>query len=110
MIRCKGLVDFSEKLTGISCLLSSGDYIVSMVNTAKTWDPSTIGIDSDDMGAMDTEEQVERAVEEINRAADIMQAVVDAFHANMTPAQRAEIREAARMAIRVAREIDGPIT
>jgi hypothetical protein len=71
----------------------------------RTWDPSVIGVDHEDMADMATEEQAERAVEEINRAADIMQAVIAAFGQHMTPAQKADIREAAKTAIRIAREM-----
>lgn len=70
------------------------------------WDPSVIGIPKEDMEWMDPYEQRSRCIEEINRAADIMQAVISAFRDHMTPEQRAEIAEAARMAIKVARAMD----
>lgn len=75
-----------------------------------TWDSSVVGITADEMADMEDDEQRERALDEINRAADLLQAVVSAFGRHMTAAQRATLAEAARATINVAREFDSTPT
>ncbi len=72
---------------------------------AKSWDTSVLGVTSEEKAEMDADEQVERAADELNRAADIMQAVLAAFGEHLNQAQRAAIAAAAKSCIKVTREI-----
>lgn len=72
---------------------------------AKTWDASIIGLTTEDKQEMTSDEQVERAADDLNRAADILQAALAAFGEHLSPAQRATIAAAAKSVIAVTREI-----
>jgi hypothetical protein len=74
------------------------------IHSITTWDPSAIGMTPEEKSNMDDDEQRERMIEEINRAADIMQAVVGAFGEHMRPTERVAIWAASEAVIRVARE------
>lgn len=71
----------------------------------RVWDPSVIGMSPDDKEEMDDQEQCERMVEEVNRAADIIQAVVAAFGEHMRPSERRALWMASREIIRVAQTV-----
>lgn len=69
----------------------------------KIWDVSIIGITPDDVAEMSVEEQEDRAIDECNRAADILQAVVAAFGEHFRPSERRALLEAAVEIIKVTR-------
>jgi hypothetical protein len=79
--------------------------VMSMNAAAKTWDASIIGLTTEDKQEMDVAEQTERAADELNRAADILQATLAAFGEHLSAEQRATIAAAAKSVIRITREI-----
>jgi hypothetical protein len=71
--------------------------------TAQYWDSSSLGLDPDDVEAMDDDERVEAAVDSLNRAADLLQAAVKAFEPQYGGDAR-EIEQVARKLIQIARK------
>ena len=74
-----------------------------MKTETSTWDPSILGMTVEDKSEMDDDEIQARMIEEINRAADILQAVVAAFGDRMRPTDRRTLLNSANEAIRIAR-------
>ena len=75
-----------------------------MTNTPH--DPSILGITRAELAELDSEEIHERIVQEVNRAADILEHVGIAFDAHLTDDEKFLLRGMSNMAVRLARKLD----
>jgi len=68
------------------------------------FDPSILGITSEELAEMDEEERREALWDSLNRAADIAQHTADAFKADLPSSERGQVLQAFRILRDVARK------
>lgn len=70
---------------------------------AATWDRSVLPISSADLEEMDEEERKMRMVDELNRAADLLQALASAFAKDLG-SNYGDVTQAAKELVQIARK------
>lgn len=78
--------------------------VATRFRQAAGWDHSILPLTKEDLEEMDEEERQKRLVDELDRAADLLQALVQAFPKDLGQS-RNDVAQAAKTVIQAARRI-----